>query len=192
MEQQADLERLVAAARAGDADAFAGLYDALAPRVHRYIRYRLSDATQAEDLLQQVFLQVIAALPRYETRGLPFAAWVFRIARNTVVDAGRARRPSVPIELVQDVPSDVPGPDELAIAGDEQTRLRAALERLPRDQHDVLVYRFYGGLSPSEVAPLLERSQGAVRVLQHRAIEALRRLMDATAVEGRESGEGPR
>ncbi|MCU0483192.1 MAG: sigma-70 family RNA polymerase sigma factor [Chloroflexi bacterium] len=178
MEPAIDLEGLVAAARAGDADAFAAVYEALAPRVHRYLRYRVPDPDQAEELLQQVFLQMIAALPRFEPRGLPFAAWVFRIARNAVIDAGRARRPSLPIELAHDVPSEVPGPDELAVAGDEQAGLRDALGRLPRDQHDVLVYRFYGGLSPREVAPLMDRSEGAVRVLQHRALGALRRLLE--------------
>jgi len=179
MEHQVDLEPLVARARAGDPDAFAALYEDLAPRVHRFLRYRVPDPERAEELLQQVFLQMIAALPRYESRGLPFAAWVFRIARNAVIDASRVERPSVPLEVVHDVPSWAPGPDELAIAGDERERLLAVLERLPRDQHDVLVYRFFGGLSPREVAPLLDRSEGAVRVLQHRALEVLRRQLGA-------------
>lgn len=191
MEQEVDLEQLVARARRGDADAFARLYENLAPRIHRYLRYRVPDPARAEELLQQVFLQMIAALPRYEPRGLPFGAWVFRIARNVVIDASRAERPAVSIELAHDVPSEAPGPEERALAGDEHRRLRGALERLPRDQHDVLVYRFFGDLSPREVAPLMDRSEGAVRVLQHRALGALRRFLDDPDAAGNgERGEG--
>src|SRR5574337_839347 len=93
-----DLDDLAARARRGDAAAFTALNDALAPRLHRYLRSRVGDPDDAADLLQQVFLKMIEALPRYERRGVPFAAWAFRLARNAVIDHIRTRHPTVMLE----------------------------------------------------------------------------------------------
>ncbi len=99
-----------------------------------------------------------------------------RIARNAAIDERRRVHPTV-IDDAIDLPSLREGPDELALAALERRDLLAALERLPGDQHDVLVYRFFAELSPREVARLMDRSDGAVRVLQHRALRALRQLL---------------
>ena len=183
------IDTLVRGAAAGDAVAFAGLYDAYAPRLRRFLRHQTGDVQVAEDLLQQTFMKMIEALPRYRSRGLPFGAWVFRIARNLVIDRRRTAHPAAPIEAAADRPSDGDGPERAAERSDERARLIAAMDALPADQREVLVWRFFGELSPTETAALMDRSQEAVRSLQHRAILALRAQLggDGTFAEGRGS-----
>lgn len=178
---------LVRRAAAGDAVAFSQLYDAYAPRVRRFLRHQLGDPDVAEDLLQRTFVKMIEALPRYRERGLPFGAWVFRIARNAVIDHRRTSRPAEPIEAALDQPATAGDPALEAERSAEATLLRAALDELPADQREVLVWRFFAELSPAETAALMGRSNGAVRTLQHRALQALRGHLDLGA-----SNEGQR
>src|SRR4051812_22006501 len=110
MSDEPDSDALVDAARAGDASAFRALYEHFAPQIYRFALFRLRRAADAEDLTQRVFVKVIEALPRYEHRGLPFRAWLFRIARNAVIDVQRVTRPAEPMELLESQASDGPGP----------------------------------------------------------------------------------
>lgn len=168
------VDGLVGRASGGDAAAFAALYDLFAPRVRRFLRHQVGDADHAEDLVQQVFLKMIEALPRYRSTGAPFGAWVFRIARNLVIDARRTAHPAAPIELAEDHAAPDGDPVLAAVRADERTRLLAAMDGLPADQRDVLSWRFLAELSPAETAVLMDRSEEAVRSLQHRALIALR------------------
>jgi RNA polymerase sigma-70 factor (ECF subfamily) len=173
------IECLVRRAGTGDAVAFAGLYDAYAPRLRRFLRHQVGDDHAAEDLLQQTFMKMIEALPRYRSRGLPFGAWVFRIARNLVIDGRRTAHPAAPIEAAVDRPADGDGPERAAELADERAQLLVAIDGLPADQRDVVVWRFFGELSPAETGALMGRSAEAVRSLQHRAILALRARLGA-------------
>ncbi len=175
----AAIETLVQRARAGDTAAFAGLYDTFAPRVRRFLRHQVGDVHVAEDLLQQTFMKVIEAMPRYQSRGLPFGAWVFRIARNLVIDMRRTAHPGPAIDTVADCEDDAEGPERAAERADDRARLVATLDTLPADQREVLVWRFFGELSPAETAALMDRSPEAIRSLQHRAILALRGALAA-------------
>jgi RNA polymerase sigma-70 factor (ECF subfamily) len=168
------IDSLVRRAGQGDAAAFAGLYDLFAPRLRRFLRYQVADADAAEDLLQQVFVKMIEAMPRYRAQGVPFAAWVFRIARNLVIDGRRTAHPAAPIEAALDHQTQDEGPELAAERADDRARLIAAIDVLPADQRDVLVWRFFGELSPVETASVMGRSTEAVRSLQHRAVLALR------------------
>lgn len=180
------LRPLVERAQRGDEVAFGDIYADLAPRVLRFLRHEVRDAETAEDLMQRTFVRAIEGLPRYRPRdGVPFAAWIFRIARNAVIDDHRATHQTTTLEAAEDLPESTPGPAELAEAEFEHERLVEALEGLPPDQHDVLVYRFFAELRPPEVARLMTRSEGAVRVLQHRALGSLRRRLE------RETGRPP-
>ncbi len=174
----ATVEGLVGRAAAGDAAAFGTIYDAYAPRVRRFLRHQAVDADVAEELLQRTFMKMIEALPRYRQRGLPFGAWVFRIARNTLIDHHRTSHPAVSLEaapeLVAGRASDAGDPAVAAERNDDRAQLRVALSKLPPDQREVLVWRFFAGLSPAETASVMGRSYGAVRVLQHRALASLR------------------
>jgi len=169
-----EIEQLVERARSGDRAAFAALYDVFAPRIYRYFRFRVSAADVAEDLTQKVFLKMVEHLPKYESRGLPFAAWVFRVARNAWIDADRSNRPAVDLDELIGHASDALGPDELAATSHEHEALRRAVAGLPSDQRDVIAYRFFADLTPGETAAQMRRTEGSVRVLQHRALAALR------------------
>lgn len=173
----ASTEELVLRAQGGDEAAFAAIYRAYAPRLLRYLRHEAGDLDVAEELMQRTFLRAIEALPAYERRpGIPFAAWLFRIARNATIDERRRAHP-VAIEAAAALPSLRAGPADLAERALDRRDLLRALDSLPPDQHDVLVCRFFAELSPSETARVMGRSDGSVRVLQHRAIAALRRLL---------------
>jgi RNA polymerase sigma-70 factor (ECF subfamily) len=183
LHDEAAIDALVRRAAAGDAAAFAGLYDTYAPRVRRFLRHQLGDGDVAEDLLQRTFVKMIEALPRYRSRGLPFGAWVFRIARNAVIDHRRTAHPGVPLDEAIDRASDAGDPVAAAEQDQDRVVLRRALDALPADQREVLVWRFFAELSPAETAVLMGRSNGAVRVLQHRALAALRGILGPAGAE---------
>ncbi len=175
----ATVDGLVGRAAAGDALAFAEIYDAYAPRVRRFLRHQTADIDLAEELLQRTFVKMIEALPRYRQRGLPFGAWVFRIARNALIDHRRTSHPAVSLDVAADLADDrsaaAGDPVLAAERADDRARLCTALDKLPPDQRDVLVWRFFANLTPAETAALMGRSNGAVRILQHRALASLRR-----------------
>jgi RNA polymerase sigma-70 factor, ECF subfamily len=176
------LDRIVAKARAGDPDAIGALYDHFSGRVYRFVLVRVHTVSDAEDLLQKIFLKVIEGLPRYEARGLPFAAWLFRIARNTVIDYERTRHEHASLDEAAESADDQAGPDELAAAALDRIAIRSALAGLTPEQQDVIAYRFFAGLSPREIGLLMDRREGAIRALQFRAIQNLRERL------GSESG----
>ncbi|MEX0630784.1 MAG: sigma-70 family RNA polymerase sigma factor [Chloroflexota bacterium] len=175
IDDELDERQLVERAKRGDAFALGALYDRYAERIFRFTRFRLGDPHDAEDVAQRVFLKMIEALPRYHSRGTPFGAWLFRIARNAVIDHQRGRRLPEPLEMATDQPSAAPGPEELAISATEVVALEAALNELTEEQRDVIAYRFFAGLSPREIGALMGRREGSVRALQFRALGSLRR-----------------
>jgi RNA polymerase sigma-70 factor (ECF subfamily) len=162
----------VARAKEGDADALRFLYLRYADNVYGYVCSIVRDEHEAEDVTQHVFAKLIGGLARYEPRVVPFSAWILRVAYNAAIDHMRARRP-VPCEKVPriDVADDVSGRERFA-------ELRLALDALPAEQRNVLALRFLVGLTPSEVAERMGRSEDAVHGLQHRGRRRLRRELD--------------
>lgn len=169
-------DAVVVRAAQGDPAAFAPLYVRYHPRVYRYLRLRAATDDEAADLTQQVFLQALDALPRYRERGLPFAAWLFRIARNVATDAHRLRRPTLDIDLLPerlDVVSD-DDPEVAALRRERVERLREQLATLHPDKRELLGLRFAAGLSSREIAPVVGRSEAAVKKQLTRIIQQLR------------------
>ncbi len=176
-EHEHDVEALVERAQSGDRDALGAIYDRLAGRVYRFALFRVGSAADAEDLMQRTFLKMIEALPHYRQRGLPFEAWFFRLARNTVIDHLRARRTHQPLETVSDVHSPELSPEASAELAVEFRRLEEALRQLTPIQQEVIGYRFMAGLSAREIGQVIGKREGSVRALQFRAVETLRRSL---------------
>ncbi|HEY7828348.1 MAG TPA: sigma-70 family RNA polymerase sigma factor, partial [Candidatus Limnocylindrales bacterium] len=161
-----------------DAAAFGSLYDVYAPRVFRFLLARVREPADAEDLLQQVFTRVVHSLPRYRNRGLPFAAWLFRIARNVAVDFARDRRRTETIESAAGAFDGALDPAVQFELAADQERVRGALQHLTPDQRDVVIYRFFADLSSAEIGLVMGKREGSIRALQFRAIAALRQILE--------------
>ena len=172
-------ERLaVEQAQSGDQEALSTLYSFYFPRVYRYVAGRVRSTQDAEDVTEEVFLKLVANLKRYEWRGLPFGAWVFRIARNEVVShARRQRRRGIPAPLSETMPDD--RQDHVAAYELQATIevVREATAKLPPAQRDVISLRFGAGLSVAETALALGKTQNNVKVLQHKAIAKLQGMV---------------
>ena len=164
---------------AGDPEAFASIYQAFARRVYRFCLFRVGSRADAEDLTQVIFLKIIEALPRYERRGIPFAIWVFRIARNVVADFRRANFDHVNLDAVTECGDLNQGESILRALGDRDA-LQQALRCLTADQREVIAYRFIADLTTREIATLVGRREGAIRALQSRALDALRGRLAAS------------
>jgi RNA polymerase sigma-70 factor, ECF subfamily len=174
------IERLVAKASRGDARAFAKLYDAYADRVYGFVRQRVRDARDAEEIVETVFLKAWQALSGYEERGLPFSAWLFRIARNAVIDeVRRSDRVPVTAEMAEaESMPDGPQVDATVLANLDGERVRVTIARLTEEQAAVVTMRFLWDVSLRDTASALDRTEGAVKALQHRALRALAKLLD--------------
>ena len=173
----AAIERLVAEAQAGDAWAFGSLFDHYHLPIYRYIASRVHRPSDAEDLTQLVFVKALEALPRYEARGIPFGGWLFRLARNTVIDHVRTRREHVDLDAAAVHAGTDAGPDEVTVARQELDEVAVALATLTDEQRDAIALRFFAGLSAREAAEVMGKQEGTVRGLQFRAIAALRRQL---------------
>lgn len=175
-----DDSELLGKAQAGDAQAFGDLYERYAPSIYRYLLAHLQHQLDAEDLTGEVFLKAWQALPRYDQRGVPFLAFLFRIARNTLFDHYRHGTPLSDMPpLAASLTDHEPGPVEVLSQKAEHQEVTQTLRQLRSDYQTVLVLRFISDLSPEETAQVMQRSQGAVRVLQHRALTALRKLIQS-------------
>ena len=185
---QAQSDDLAMIARAQiDPRAFAPLYAVYFDPVYRYCLRCLGDREAAADATQEVFARALAALPRY--RDAAFRPWLFTIAHNVIVDSHRqrGRRPSeIPLEGVSQRENPAPSPEEEVIAAEERHLVRFYLAQLPPDQRAVIELRL-SDLKGHEVAGVLARSLGSVKITQHRALQRLRELMRGTA-----AGEGER
>jgi RNA polymerase sigma-70 factor, ECF subfamily len=175
--RQNDDEQIIQKVKNGDAEAFGVLYEQFAELIFRYIYSHLDNRLDAEDLTEEVFLRAWRALPKYDERGLPFTAFLFRIGRNSLIDYYRQRKDVQSIEDME-LQAHQLEPEEAVGLNIENENLRKTIAGLREDYRNVVIFRFLSGLSPEETAQLMQRSVGAVRVLQHRALAALKDLLD--------------
>lgn len=161
------VQRAVENAKAGNTEGIHFLYVRFAPDVQRYVASFVHDHHEAEDITQNVFAKLMTAIGKYEQREVPFAAWILRVARNAALDHIRAKR-TVPTEEVR-----VSDNGQAQTGLDRGRDLREALERLPEDQREVLVLRHITGLSPTEIATTLGKSESSIHGLHHRGRRAL-------------------
>ena len=179
-----DTEALVRAAQEGNLAAFGQVYEAYYLRVYRYAAARVGQGAEAEDIAQEVFLKALHSLQRFKFTGPPFAAWLFRIAHNLIID--RARHIKSASAATSGPPSSLD--NALAVAGDQNVEeqallaldieaLREALGKVTKLQRQVVELRFIAGLSLAETAGVMGRKENAIKALQHSSLGALRRLL---------------
>jgi RNA polymerase sigma-70 factor (ECF subfamily) len=172
---EGDEATLIAAAQA-DPRAFGPLYRRYLGRVYRYVRAHAPSDDDAADVTQQVFLRALDALPGFQTQGAPFAAWLFRIARNAAVDAQRRRRPALALERLPEAlePVGERDPEETVLRAEALERLRRMIDELDAQKRELLALRFAGQLSSTEIAAAVGKQPEAVRKMLTRTLHALK------------------
>jgi len=170
-------QMLVERARGGDREAFGELYDRHVMPVYRHVYCMVNDRQLAEDLTAQTFLQALQAIACYEERGLPFRAWLLRIARNLAINHWRAQR-NHNSSRNHGSERAILSPEVFCEAKLREEEAWRGVHSLGGDQRQVIILRFVDGLSYPEVAQVLGKSIGAVRVIQYRALSALRRALE--------------
>ena len=160
----------------GDTEAFTFLYERYVHRIYNYIYYRTGNAHESEDLTSRVFHRALNHIPRYDNRGVPFSAWLYRIAHNLVANWHRdnSRRKEVPLEDFTQHPHRAMAPEASMVDSQEKEELLKVIRRLPPDRQQLLILKFVEGLSNQEVATIMMRSEGAIKSLYHRTLLALR------------------
>jgi len=171
------LDRLVLEAKGGDPQAFGRLFDEYHEPVFRFIANRVNRPSDAEDLTQLVFVKALEALPRYEQRGVPFGGWLFRLARNTIIDHARTRHDHAELDAAADRATDEAGPEAATLLRQDLDAVARALAGLTDEQREAIELRFFAGLSAREAAEAMGKQEGTVRGLQFRAIASLRRSL---------------
>jgi RNA polymerase sigma-70 factor (ECF subfamily) len=170
-----DVDRLDVLAAQHDRASFEVLYRRYLDRVYGYAFYQLRDHHDAEDATERTFLAALRALPQFRDEGATFRAWLFRIAHNTIVNARRSRSRRRTEQLPEVVEPAAPNADPagLVVEADERRRVMRAVAELPDDRREVVLLRFVDGLSSREIGQVMDRSEGAARVLLHRALRDL-------------------
>lgn len=167
---------LVEAAKT-DPLAFGELYERYYPRVYRYIYHRVGNVTDAEDVTAVVFMKALEGLHSFNSRRSGFAAWIFRIAHNAVIDTYRRTRKQLPLEHIEHAASNA-DPVADVLHGERRRELHDLLVHLSDDQREVIVMRFAADLSYPEIAAALRKNEAAVRMLLHRGLRKLKSVID--------------
>lgn len=159
-----------------DKEAFGELYARYLKKMYSYVFHRTGNAHDAEDLTARVFMRALSHIGNYEDRGLPFQAWLYRIAHNLVANWHRdqSRRKIIALDEYVAHSLQTDAPDRLAEASEEQAHLMRAVRRLPEDRQQLLLLKFIEQLSNADIGTIMGRSEGAVKSLYHRTLLALR------------------
>lgn len=169
-------DEAVQRAASGDAEAFSLLYERFVTRIYNYIYYRTGNPHEAEDLTARVFHRALHHITHYDNRGVPFSAWLYRIAHNLVANWHRdnSRRKEVPLEDYTQQPHRSLAPEASVVNSQEMEDLLKAIRQLPPDRQQLLILKFVEGMSNAEVSVIMMRSEGAIKSLYHRTLIALR------------------
>jgi len=172
-----DEQSRVRRAKEHDQIALTQLYEENFDKIYRYIVLKIGDRAEAEDMTQQVFLNALKSISSYKWKGMPFSAWLFRIAHNQVVDHYRRKSRSTTVPLDENIASGYDNPGREAERKMEIEEMNRATKQLTNAQQEVISLRFAGELSIAEVARVMRKSEGAIKALQHAAIISLRKIM---------------
>jgi RNA polymerase sigma-70 factor (ECF subfamily) len=178
---------------ATDREAFGELYERHVVRIYNYIYYRTGNHHDAEDLTARVFERALRHVESFEDKGVPYSAWLYRIAHNLVANWHRdqSRRPVVPLDERLLVSGSAKLPESEAITEEERSLLLAAVRRLAPDRQQLLILKYVQHLSNAEVAQIMGRTEGAIKSLYHRTLNALREELKRILKEGISRGSEP-
>jgi RNA polymerase sigma-70 factor (ECF subfamily) len=172
-----DEPSLIERAKRYDQKAISELYKRHVQSIYRYIYYRVGDVNVAEDLTADVFLRALEGLEGFTYRGIPFSAWLYRIAHARAMDHFRQQAKRELLPLDEGLAATGKGPQAAFEAKLDHEELQSAIAQLTTDQQQVIILKFVEELSNAEVARILGKSEGAVKSLQHRALKSLQRIM---------------
>lgn len=174
-----DEQKLIKKAKDGEVDAFGLLYDHYLPKIFRFVLLKVSHREEAEDLTHQVFLKAWENIDQYDFKGYSFGSWLYRIAKNITIDYYRSFRMEVSTEEINElsVESFLFGHLDQKI---EWEKLMWSIRQLKDIEQNVLIMRFVEDLSPKEIAEVISKSEGAVKVIQHRAVNNLKKVIENT------------
>lgn len=167
----------VAEAAKSDPQAFGELYERYYGRVYSYAYHRLGDVADAEDVTALVFMKALESLPSYQSRGCSFAPWIFRIARNAVIDQYRRKRKQVTLDGVDHESRDG-DPVGNVLGRERREELRRLVSHLSAEQRDVVLMRYAADLTFAEIADVLNKNEAAVRMLLHRGLRKMKAVLD--------------
>lgn len=169
-------EDVLSSAARGDREAFGVLYERYIERIFNYVYYRTGNLHDAEDLTARVFQRAMNHIHNYTDRGVPFSAWLYRIAHNLVANwhRDRSRRQEIPLTDVPVLPSKDDRPETRLVRTQEQDSLMRLIRKLPPERQTLLILKFVENLSNAEIGQIMGRSEGAVKSLYHRTLLALR------------------
>jgi RNA polymerase sigma-70 factor (ECF subfamily) len=170
-------ETILALAGQGDSESFGLLYERYVSRIYSYVYYRTGNPYDAEDLTARVFFRAMHHITSYQDRGLPFSAWLYRIAHNLVANWHRdnSRRPEIPLDdTLMSHPHGVEHPEIALLRLEERERLLRIIRRLPPDRQQLLILKFVEHLSNNEIGQIMGKTEGAVKSLYHRTLNSLR------------------
>ncbi len=182
-----EVDNLVLLVKKGDHDAFSKLYDIFVDPLYRYIYFRVNQ-DDVEDLLETVFLKVWENVKKYKKdKKSSFSSWVFRIAHNLVVDYYRSAKIRDYSELKISVPDYKREHNPIKVTQETFNKnvLKGALSKIKKSYQDVLVYKFINELSNREISEILKKSEGSLRILQFRALKALRKELEIMGVDAK-------
>ncbi|MFZ2359668.1 MAG: sigma-70 family RNA polymerase sigma factor [Anaerolineae bacterium] len=174
LEQDVEAE-LIAQAK-DDPIAFGVLYERYVDRIYSYIYYRTGNQQDAEDLTARTFFKALDHIGRFNDRGVPFSAWLYRIAHNLVANwhRDRSRRPELALEDQMHLSHGPGNPERLAEASEAREALMGAIRRLPDDRQQLILLKFSDALPNAQIGAIMGRSEGAIKSLYHRTLLALR------------------
>ncbi|HUC02158.1 MAG TPA: sigma-70 family RNA polymerase sigma factor [Candidatus Paceibacterota bacterium] len=177
-------EKLVEKAVGGDSSAFGALYDHYQPAIYRFVVVKVGSREEAEDITHHVFLSAWTKVRTYRHRGHPFSSWLYQIARNMVIDHYRSRKNDVSLDKMDPDSSVMPAVAQSDLSIKLQLeKVHRAIKELKPDYQDVIILRFIEDLPLKEVSAILKKSEGAVKLVQHRAVKELKRKLGDEDVE---------
>jgi len=175
-EKEFNEEEVLALASQGDRDAFGQLYQRYVERIFNYVYYRTGNTHDAEDLTARVFQRAMNHIHNYTDRGVPFSAWLYRIAHNLVANwhRDRSRKQEIPLDDIPVLPTKGDHPERSLVRSQEQDALLKHIRKLPPERQNLLILKFVENMSNAEIGKIMGRSEGAVKSLYHRTLLALR------------------